>query len=106
MSTGQGFAGILTNIIEYLILLFKPSDNVNALCFFGIVGLIILFSLFIIFRVYQIPFFLDFLKKTDEIKDNINIKIGKLINEESREEIKENKLIFDKDSKNLIKKEY
>ena len=105
MSTGQGFAGILTNIIEYLILLFKPSDNANAICFFGIVGLIVLLSLFIIIRVYQIPFFLEFLKNTDEIKDNINIKIGKLINEESREEIKEDKLIFDKDSTNLNEKE-
>ena len=57
MSTGQGFAGILTNIIEYLILLFKPSDNVNALCFFGIVGLIFYFLYLLFLEFIKFHFF-------------------------------------------------
>lgn len=96
MSTGQGIAGILMNIIQYLILLIKTSDNTKTLCFFGFACIIILFSIFVIIRVYQIPFFLNFLKNTDEIEDNIK-KFDKLINEENKEE----KLTFDKDIVNL-----
>ena len=96
MSTGQGIAGILMNIIQYLILLIKTSENTKTLCFFGFACIIILFSIFVIIRVYQIPFFLNFLKNTDEIEDNIK-KLDKLLNEEKKEE----KLIFDKDNINL-----
>ena len=71
MSTGQGIAGILMNAIQYLILLLNSSENTKALFFFGIASLFILFCIFIIIKVYRIPFFFNFLKNTDEIDNSI-----------------------------------
>ena len=52
-STGQGFSGIIMNIIEMIIKIFCKNDDLNAFILFGIGMIILWFNVYIIYNLYS-----------------------------------------------------
>ena len=89
MSSGQGFVGILMNVIQYILtFIFKENENYNtqAIIFFSIAFLIIVISLIFLFLVYKNDYFKKQLILTEEYNKNTSDSINTLVSAELKEE--------------------
>ena len=52
-STGQGFSGIIMNIVEMIIKIFCKNDDLNAFILFGVGMILLWFNVYIIYNLYS-----------------------------------------------------
>ena len=83
-STGQGIAGILMNVVRYILLLSLGSDAndkdtiiLGSLIFFGISAIILTICLIFVFVVYKHPYFIAQMRNSGEF-ENLEHKLDYL----------------------------
>ena len=72
LSGGQGFSGILMNLIQYICIALIESQTTRTIIFFGISGVILVGTLFCLIYAYRTDFFREKLSKTADFEDISN----------------------------------
>ena len=91
LSTGQGFSGIIMNIIEYFILAFTDGDSkIGVIIFFIISCAILLYTLIVLLFFLKSEFFVYYLEFERNIEVNEIDAGNEIVNNDNTKEDEEN----------------